>query len=376
MSFSTAFKYSIFRIYKKAVIKKHELNYLFWECTLRCNLNCLHCGSDCLKLSDTPDMPAQDFIKVLDDIKAKNPVKNLMVCITGGEPLLREDLEETGRQIISRGYNWGLVTNGMLLTPERFISLINAGMGSISFSIDGFEKEHTFLRINPQSYKKVCEAIKLAANFQKQYGSRLVFDVITCVHSKNLAILPQLRDDLIERGVKMWRIFSIFPEGRADKNDLSLTKEEYKKMMDFIVETRSYKDSKGRSIHVNYSCEGWLGKYELKARDYFFFCRGGVNVASVMCDGSVGACLSVRSKDFIQGNIYGQTADLNPKDRQVCQSFMDIWNTKFQNLRNRDWAKQGKCKNCKQWKKCLGNGLHLHHDMQSPVAHCNYELLN
>ena len=74
MDFPTSFKYSLFRLYRKSVIKKHKLNYLFWECTLRCNLNCLHCGSDCLKLSDTPDMPTKDFIKVLDDIKEKNPV--------------------------------------------------------------------------------------------------------------------------------------------------------------------------------------------------------------------------------------------------------------------------------------------------------------
>ena len=374
MDFSTSFKHSLFRLYRKSVIKKHELNYLFWECTLRCNLNCLHCGSDCLKLSNTPDMPAEDFIKVLDDVKAKNPVKRMMICITGGEPLLRNDLEQVGKEIIKHGFYWGIVTNGMLLTPQRFISLINAGMGSISFSIDGFEKEHTYLRVNPQSYKKVCEGIKLAVSFQEKYGNRLVFDVITCVHSKNLDILPQLRDDLIERGVKLWRIFSIFPEGRAGKNELSLSTEEYKKMMDFIVETRSYKDSKGRSIHVNYACEGWLGKYELKARDYFFFCRGGVNVGSVMCDGSVGACLSVRGKDFIQGNIYGDTA--NSDNRQVCISLMDIWNNKFENMRNRSWAKHGKCKSCKQWKQCLGNGLHLHHDMECEVAHCNYELLH
>ena len=374
MALATSIKHFLFRIYRKSVIKNHRLNYLFWECTLRCNLNCLHCGSDCLKLSQIPDMPAQDFIKVLDDIKQNNPVERLTVSITGGEPLLRDDLEIVGREIIKRGYGWGIVTNAMLLTPQRFISLINAGMGSMSFSIDGFEKEHTYLRVNPQSYKKVCEGIKLAVDFQKQYGNRLIFDVITCVHSKNLDILPALRDDLIERGVTQWRIFSIFPEGRAGRNDLSLTKTEYKRLMDFIVETRSYKDKHGRSIHLNYACEGWLGNYELKARDYFFFCRGGINVGSVMCDGSVGACLSVRSPDFIQGNIYGNTA--GQQNQNVCESFMDIWNNKFENLRNRTWAKKGKCKNCRQWKNCLGNGLHLHHDMNCEVAHCNYEMLN
>ena len=308
-------------------------------------------------------MKAQDFLNVLDDIKSKNKSNKLTVCITGGEPLLRDDLESIGQQIKKRGFNWGIVTNAMLLTPERFESLVKSGMTSMSFSLDGPEKEHSYLRVNPLSYKKVCEGIKLAVEHQKKNPYSFAFDVITCIHKKNLGTLNTLRDDLIERGVRQWRIFSIFPEGRAEKNDLSLTKDEYIKLMEFIKETRSYKDSYGRSIHLNYSCEGWLGKYELKARDFFFFCRGGINVGSVMCDGSISACLSVRSKNFIQGNIYRE-------------SFMDIWNNRFEILRNRSWTKKGKCKNCRQWNKCLGNGLHLHHDMESGPAHCNYELLN
>jgi len=48
-------------------IDEHELHQLFWECTLRCNLNCRHCGSDCRMLSEKDDMPFEDFAKVLDD---------------------------------------------------------------------------------------------------------------------------------------------------------------------------------------------------------------------------------------------------------------------------------------------------------------------
>lgn len=368
MSFSLAIKEFVFRNYRRKIVQKHELNYLFWECTLRCNLNCLHCGSDCLKQSNISDMPLKDFVAVLDDIKAKNSCKNMTICITGGEPLLRADLEQAGQEIIKRGFRWGIVTNGMALTPERFVSLLNAGMSSISFSLDGFEEQHTYLRKHPDSYKKVCNAIKMCVEFQKQYKNRLVFDVITCVHKKNLNILNDLREDFINKGITQWRIFSIFPEGRAAQNDLSLTNEEYKKLLDFIAETRNYKNPEGKSIHLNYSCEGYLGKYELKVRDFFFFCRGGINVGSVMCDGSVGACLSVRGKDFIQGNIYENISSYEDK----IASFMDIWDNRFENLRNRNWAKKGKCKNCKKWKNCLGNGLHLHHDMNSEVTHCNY----
>lgn len=373
MNKTSPIKQFIFNRYRNSVTKKHVLNYLFWECTLRCNLNCLHCGSDCLKSSETPDMPVNDFVQVLDDIKNSNQIKQLTVCITGGEPLLRNDLEIAGKEIVKRGFNWGIVTNGMALTKERFYSLINSGMSSISFSIDGFEKEHTYLRVNPQSYQKVCDSIKMSVDFQKKYGNRLIFDVITCVHKNNLSILRELRQDLINRGVKLWRIFSIFPEGRASENDLSLTNEEYKQLMDFIVETRQFKDAQGRSIHLNYSCEGYLGKYELKARDYFFFCRGGINVGSVMCDGSMSACLSVRGKDFIQGNIYGNTK--GTESQKVSVSFMDTWNNKYKNMRDRSWAHHGKCKNCSKWKNCLGNGLHLHHDMECEVAHCNYLML-
>ena len=44
-------------------IEEHELHQLFWECTLRCNLNCRHCGSDCRMLSEKDDMPFEDSTK-------------------------------------------------------------------------------------------------------------------------------------------------------------------------------------------------------------------------------------------------------------------------------------------------------------------------
>lgn len=58
----------IFRRMKHERVEEHPLRQLFWECTLRCNVRCRHCGSDCKSSPATPDMPLQDFLKVLDSI--------------------------------------------------------------------------------------------------------------------------------------------------------------------------------------------------------------------------------------------------------------------------------------------------------------------
>ena len=50
---------------RRELEKKHPLRQLFWECTLRCNLSCRHCGSDCRKIATQADMPLDDFLPVL-----------------------------------------------------------------------------------------------------------------------------------------------------------------------------------------------------------------------------------------------------------------------------------------------------------------------
>ena len=119
---------------------RQELQQLFWECTLKCNLHCLHCGSDCKVEKDKEDMPLGDFIGVLDDVSTVMNPDNIMVITTGGEPLMREDICECGRAIRSRGFHWGMVSNGLLLDAAMCEQLLDAGLESIAISMDGFEE--------------------------------------------------------------------------------------------------------------------------------------------------------------------------------------------------------------------------------------------
>ena len=58
----------LFRLIKQNESKTHKLHTLFWECTLRCNVACRHCGSDCRVSSQQKDMPREDFLRVIDEI--------------------------------------------------------------------------------------------------------------------------------------------------------------------------------------------------------------------------------------------------------------------------------------------------------------------
>lgn len=342
----STFKRFLFRQFRKSEVKLHELNYLFWECTTRCNLSCLHCGSDCSMSSAHEEMPLDDFLKAIDTIKVTAP--NFTVVLTGGEPLLRKDLELCGREIRKRGMRWSMVSNGHAYTKERHISLLNAGLGALTISLDGLEGSHSWLRNSDTSFEKVCNAIDLAAS-----TSRLNFDVVTCVNRRNIDELPQLLELLMAKGVKAWRLFTIIPIGRAVNNpDLLLTDSQLVALMEFIAQSR-----KRKAIDIKFSCEGFVGRYETVVRDSRFFCRAGVNIGSILIDGSISACPNI-DRSFAQGNIY-------------TDNFGEVWERKFLPFRNRAWMQRGQCTGCKEFADCQGSGFHSWHGTKQNVLVCH-----
>lgn len=342
----------LFRKFKENESKIHSLSYLFWECTLRCNLNCQHCGSDCKQDAAVKDMPLSDFLRAIDQLEGLvNPHKTIVV-LTGGEVLMRKDLVEIGQSLYDRGFPWGMVTNGMLLTEPRLQLLINSGLRAVTISLDGLEESHNWLRNNPTSFAKAISVISLLPTFPG-----LKYDVVTCVNRKNFGELNQIRDLLISKGIAEWRVFTIFPIGRAKDNELlQLSAEEFKGLFEFIKETRL-----SGKIKLNYGCEGFLGSYEGEVRDNFFFCRAGINIGSVLADGSISACPSLRN-NFIQGNIYQD-------------NLAEVWTNRFRKYRNRSWTKTGLCAECDFYKYCEGNGLHLRNEETGELLFCHLHRL-
>ena len=326
-------------IYKQREIKNHYLQYIFLEITKRCNLNCLHCGSDCKKEIESAELTTESWFKIIDYLKNKFS-ESIAFIITGGEPLLHSDVYKIGSYIHQNGMRWGMVTNGLMLNSENLNKLCDSGISSITLSLDGLEDSHNWLRNNQFSFKNTLEALKLIAQSEIIHK-----DIVSCVSPKNLVELGRIGELLIENRIKNWRLFRIFPSGRANINEqLKLSFSQTKELLEWIKINKPYYQKKG--LNINLSCEGWVPfEEDKKLRDYPFFCRSGINIASILSDGTITGC-SNNSKGFYVGNI-------------LQDNFGDLWENHFDIFRTKKWLDRTVCADCKHIKSCKGSSIHL-----------------
>jgi radical SAM protein with 4Fe4S-binding SPASM domain len=326
--------------FKKIDLLYPVLRYFFWEATLRCNLNCRHCGSDCLKATNLEgELSADEIIRVIEEISRYYSPSRVMVGISGGEPLLREDLFVVTKRVADLGFPWGMVTNGYLITPEIVQRCKDTDMKTLTVSIDGPESIHTWLRREQDSFKRAISGVEMFV--RADFLQRL--QITTIVSPKLLPYLEEWYKFVGELGVGELRLLSIFPRGRAIGNkELFLDEAGYTTLFTFIQAKRK----EGKYPLVYYGEEGFLGlEWECEVRDRFHECVAGVRAGGVLSKGQISGCLSLQ-QNLVEGNIR--------KD-----SFIKTWEQGFKLYRNRNWLRRGICEKCHLWKYCMGGGLHL-----------------
>ncbi len=339
MNLKSKIKQKLHTFYKSLEIKEHKLSYLFLEITRKCNLDCLHCGSDCKAEVNYPELTTESWFKIIDYI-VQTYSKSVAIIITGGEPLMHPDVYKIGRYIKEKGMRWGLVTNGIILNYSRLTKLINSGIYSITLSLDGLAETHNWLRNSKTAFKKTSTALSLIGNSNISFK-----DLFTCVSPKNLHELNKIAELLVKNKIKEWRLFRIFPSGRAKNNkELNLTFEQTQEMLQFIIKNK--KVYRAKNLNINLSCEGWLPmQTDLKVRDIPFFCRAGVSIASILSDGTITGCTN-NQEGFHVGNV-------------LTDNFSYVWENRFNIFRKRKWLNETTCKNCKHFKHCNGSSIHL-----------------
>jgi radical SAM protein with 4Fe4S-binding SPASM domain len=140
----------------------------------------------------------------------------------------------------------------------------------------------------------------------------------------------------------------------VQQKDLFLSPEEFQFLLNKILEFK-----KREKIKVDYSESGYLGPaFEEKVRDHVYFCQAGISVSGIMVNGDILACPNI-DRRFKQGNIFED-------------SFIDVWENRYKEFRDRSWMRSHKCESCKHWNLCQGNAFHLWDIDQKKTKLCHF----
>ncbi len=183
--------------------------WIAWEITRRCNLSCVHCRSSSqLEASAHPDFSFEQAKDVLDDITAyASPV----VVLSGGEPLLRNDVFDIADYGTGKGLRMCLATNGTLVTEAVCRSIKKTDIKMVSLSLDGASAEtHDNFRNQKGAFDGTMEAIKL---FRKHHIPFLVNSSFTLRNRHEIADIYRLVKGF---GATAWYMFMIVPTGRGE----------------------------------------------------------------------------------------------------------------------------------------------------------------
>lgn len=334
--------------YTRGLYQKPILRHLFLELTLQCNEHCFHCGSSCTA-EKGEELSADEYRRILDEVKDDFDISRIQLCITGGEPLLRRDFFDIMSYAHEAGYHWGMTTNATLIDRETAHRLAQCGMSTVSVSIDGLAETHDRLRGLKGAYERAMQGIQnlIAENaFQN-------VQVTTVINHQNISELDELSAVMDGIDIDSWRVIHLEPIGRAlQRPDLMCTKDDYIRLFEFIREKRR------AGYPVEYGCSHYLGlDYEAEVRDWYWLCNAGIYTASIMSNGDIGACLDIeRRPETIQGNIRN--------DR-----FRDVWENRFELFRHDLSDLNENCRACRHQKYCRGDAHHSwNYDRNEPMV--------
>lgn len=199
-----------------------------WNLTRRCNLECAHCYISAGPHETAADeLSTGEILRIAEEILEMNP--SPMFILSGGEPLLREDLLTIAEFASSRGATVVVGTNGTLLTDERVAALKAAGVSGVAVSVDSLDpRHHDNFRHGPGSLEATTGAL------QRLRTHRLDFIIQTTVTRGNRAELDRLVAWAEQQGAVSFNLYFLVPTGRGARLT-DLTPEEYEVVLADLV---------------------------------------------------------------------------------------------------------------------------------------------
>ncbi|MCU7846215.1 MAG: radical SAM protein [Candidatus Thiodiazotropha sp. (ex Monitilora ramsayi)] len=315
-----------------------DLYLLAVNLTRRCNLACAHCYMDAetRHTGGRDELTTDEVAGLLDEVASRS--NETMVVLTGGEPLLRKDLEH----LVSHGRDLGLSmvvgTNGVLLDENRVKRLKAAGVMGMGISLDSLEPQsHDAFRGCPGSWEKTLAAMD---HCRKQ---DLPFQVHFSVTEQNAHEVQGMIDFAKAVGAHVLNIFFLICTGRGESMS-DITPARYEQVLSQLVAAQA--ETSGLMIRARCAPHFKRVAYQVdpesnltRAQGYEGGgCLAGIHYCRITPEGGVTACPYIPDQ---AGSIREQR-------------FWEIWDNTpdFELLRNPTLG--GKCGKCEFQKLCGG----------------------
>lgn len=346
---------------------KFELKWLAWEITRRCNLQCIHCRSSSKLTSKAhPDVSTLSAYRVIDDILA---FSKPTIVLTGGEPLLRNDIFDIAQYGTSKGLRICLATNGTLITPKICEQIKLSGIQMVSLSVDGATaKTHDDFRKQAGAF----DATIHAAHCFSDYGIPfLINSSFTKRNQNEITDCFRLAKNL---GAKAWYLFMVVPAGRGTELlEELITPDDYDEILDWHAKIESEEHEilmrptcAPHYYRVRFERAKEKNNFEKQRRLSFSptgskGCLAGQTIALLDVDGNVMPCSYL---PISAGNVYQK-------------KFQDIWENSelLKHFRSYENYK-GRCGSCEYIKVCGGcraRAYMMKGDYLSEEPFCNYQ---
>ena len=334
----------------------HLPHVVAWNLTRRCNLECAHCYiSAGPRESAADELTTVECQRITDEILSLNA--SPMFILSGGEPLLRDDLCSIASHAVRGGATVVVGTNGTLLTDDRIAALQDAGVTGFAVSVDSLDnRHHDNFRHGAGAREATVDALS------RLRARRLDFIVQTTAHRGNRGEIAGLVDWAAEQGAVSFNLYFLVATGRGARL-LDLSPPEYESLLAELVDHQ--RRHRGQMM-VRAKCAPQFMRHvhvadaESPILNYSTRCPCGVQYCRITPDGKVTPCpyLPLEAGDLRQ------------------QSFAEIWreSSLFRELRSQAFG--GKCGRCEYRSLCGGcraRAFALEGDVMAADPSCTYE---
>ncbi len=319
-------------------MQNNDLFLIAINLTRRCNLACEHCYMDAETRLEggEGELSTEEVKSLLDEIASRS--NETMVVLTGGEPLIRKDIEILVNHGSQLGLSVVIGTNGVLLDETRIKSLKAAGAMGVGISLDSLDPtHHDGFRGCTGSWEKTLNGMELCRQ------NDLPFQVHFSVTEKNAHEVPSMIDFTKASGAHVLNIFFLVCTGRGESMS-DITPYRYEQVLQQLVEAQEQTEDliirarcapHYKRVAYQHNPESTLTRAEGYEGGG---CLAGLHYCRITPEGAVTACPYISDED---GNIRKE-------------SFWQIWDNAptFKLLRNP--TLNGKCGQCEFQKLCVG----------------------